>query len=187
MSSDRFVTIPTRLNRPTLYPLVEQALQVAQVVVVHTEPGHNPIPGTIVVEDYRSSIQQWWNAGLDRCAGPTIVLNDDVQASAAALQQLFDVLDNADLVYLAGHRIGHSTPLTGWCYGLRPDKIRPDEAFEWWYGDDDLILRAAKMGLRIEAVNVPEIQHVRGEAAFEKPEHREMAQRDLARFNARYR
>lgn len=186
MSSDRFVVIPTRLDRPTLLPLVESARQVATVVIVHTEPGHDPIPGTVTVPDYSLSIQRWWNSGLDACSGPTLVLNDDIVADPGELDLLFETLETADVVYLSGHRAGHRTPLTGWCFGIWPDRIRPSDDFGWWAGDDDLYLRAVEAGMTVTAVDVPGIRHERIEAPFGNPIHAEMAQADMRLLQERW-
>lgn len=180
-----YLTVPTRFNRPTLEPLIAAAVPIATVVVVHTEPGHTDIPGAINAHDYRASIQQWWNTGLDLCDGPTLVVNDDIVASTDDLAQVYTSLERCDLVYLAGHRIGHVTPLTGWCFGLRPDRIRPDEAFQWWYGDDDLYRRAVRDGLRIEAIE-SNIRHERVPVAFENPVHAAMVAADADLFQARW-
>lgn len=182
----RYVVIPTRFNRATLLPLVEACKQVATVVIVHTEPHHAPIEGAIPVHSESVSIQQWWNVGLDRCDGPTLILNDDIAASPEDLEQLFDALDEADVVYLSGHRVGHRTPLTGWCYGLHPDRLRPDNAFGWWAGDDDLYLRAVRDGLKITALEIPTIQHHRVEAAFENPIHAAMVEADMNLLHERW-
>lgn len=182
----RFVTIPTRFNRPTLLPLVREAQQIAHVVMVHTEPHHAPIKGTTGIESTSNSIQRWWNEGLDQCDGPTLVLNDDIIATAAQLNKLFVALESADLVYLSGHRVGHATPFTGWCFGLHPDRIRPDEVFSWWYGEDDMYQRALRAGLTVTAVDIPGIRHARAEAAFENPRHAEMAVRDGVIYQQRW-
>lgn len=184
--SDRYVVIPTRFDRSTLAPLIDACVQVSHTVIVHTEPGHSTVDGTIPVHDYSSSIQHWWNSGLDRCYGPALVLNDDIHATPQDLLQLFEALDSADLVYLAGHRVGHVTPLTGWCYGLRPDVIRPSNDFQWWYGDDDLYRRAMRDGLRVAAVTVPGIVHRRAEVAFANPAHAVMAEEDGRLFAERW-
>lgn len=181
-----FVTIPTRFDRPTVVPLVESASQVATVILVHTEPGHPDLPNAVNVHDYSRSIQHWWNTGLDLCDGPTLVLNDDIVAAPSDLQLMFDALADNDIVYLAGHRIGHATPLTGWCYGIRPDVIRPDNAFGWWYGEDDLYRRAVRDGLTVAALNIPTIEHHRMEAAFAHPEHAQMASEDAVLFAQRW-
>lgn len=181
------VVIPTRFNRATLLPLVEASLQVAHVVIVHTEPGHAPVPGTTAVHSTSRSIQEWWNAGLDVCDGPALVLNDDVVATAQDLLILFEALHRSDVVYLSGHRVGHATPFTGWCFGLWPDRIRPDGEFKWLYGDDDLFLRALERRLTITAVELPTIRHERGATSFENPIHAAMVPDDLALFKDRWK
>lgn len=187
MSSDRYITIPTRFGRPTVVPLIQACKKVATTVVVHTEPDLPVFDGTVTVDDSTSnSIQHWWNAGLDHCSGPTLVLNDDVVATPAALNLLFEALDQSDVVYLAGHRIGHRTPLTGWCYGIHPDRIRPDNAFGWWAGDDDLYLRALDAGMTVTAIDVPEIRHERSPVAFENPVHAAMVEADMKLLQERW-
>lgn len=182
----RYVTIPT-YGRETTAPLIEVCQRVAEVVIVHTAPDPILYEGTVAVDGSGSrSIQRWWNIGLDRCDGPTLVLNDDITVTTASLEHLFDELDNADIVYLAGHRVGHRTPLTGWCYGIHPDRIRPDEAFGWWAGDDDLYLRAVAQGMKITAVDEPDIRHVRSNISFESPTHAEMAIHDMGLLHERW-
>lgn len=178
------IVIPTRLDRPTVWPLIEEARQVGPVVIVHTTDTPD-VPDTITVRSTARNIHTWWNAGLDHCGDKALVLNDDIIATSSMLQLMVDALETADVVYLAGHRVGHVTPLTGWCYGIRPDKIRPDEQFGWWYGDDDLYLRAQRDGLRITPVNSA-IVHARGPVAFENPEHPAMVERDAALYHSRW-
>lgn len=185
--SDRFIVIPTRYGRQTVEPLIEACLQVATTVIVLTEPGLPVIAGTIAVDDSASdSIQHWWNAGLDHCTGPTLILNDDTAATPEDLNHLFDELNNADVVYLAGHRAGHFTPLTGWCYGIWPDRIRPSNDYGWWGGDDDLYLRATRDGLTVAAVDIPAIQHQRSAAPFENPIHAAMVDADMKLLHERW-
>lgn len=181
-----FVVIPTHFTAPQLVPLVREAQQVATVVLVHTEPHHAPVQGTVTVQSDSRSIQAWWNRGLDVCDGPTLVLNHDVVATADDLLPLFGALETSDLVYLAGHRVGHRTPLTGWCFGLHPDRIRPDEDFGWWGGDDDLYLRSLRDGLTMTAVDVPSIRHERIEAPFENAVHAVMAEQDMRLLGERW-
>lgn len=182
----RWAVIPTRFDRATLSPLIAAIREMATPIVVHTEPGHAPIKGTVTVRSESLSIQKWWNDGLDLCDGPTLVLNDDIEAGPFDLLTLFEALDQNDVVYLAGHRVGHPTPLTGWCFGVQPDVIRPDNDFQWWYGDDDLYRRAVRDGLRIEAVDVPGIVHHRVAEAFANPVHAAMVDSDAKLFSERW-
>ena len=139
--SDSLV-IPTRFGRDTLPALVDTAAHVGTVILVHTEPGHDDHPDAVNLHDYRRNIHHWWNTGLDACDGPALVLNDDVTATPDALQNMLDELRYADLVYAPGRSRKAMTPITGWCYGVRSERLRPDPAFVWWYGDDDLYQRA---------------------------------------------
>lgn len=180
----RFVVIPTRFDRDTLAPLIEVCQQVATVVLVHTEPGHPEIPDTVTVRSYARNIHTWWNAGLDSCDGPTLVLNDDITATAGALEALFDALDTADLVYVTG-RSG-TTPLSGWCFGLHPAGIRPDETFGWWYGEDDLYQRARTHGLRITPLDLPGIVHRRPGPMFADPDLQALAEQDRITYLRRW-
>lgn len=134
------VTIPTRFARDTLPALVAAARQVGPVVLVHTEAGHPDVPGVTNVHDHRRNIHAWWNTGLDACTGPTLVLNDDLVTTPAALATLLAALDDADLVHVPGRSAKAPTPISGWCFGV--NGLRADEAFVWWYGDDDLYRRA---------------------------------------------
>jgi hypothetical protein len=137
------VVIPTRFERDSLWSLIEAASDVATVVLVHTEPGHADAPGVVNLRDYRRNIGHWWNTGLDVADGPALVLNDDVRTSSAALRALLTALDDADLVYVPGRPAKAPTPVSGWCWGVRPDLLRPDPAYTWWYSDDDLYRRAS--------------------------------------------
>lgn len=179
------IVIPTRFNRATVAPLIAECIKVARVVLVHTEPDHPDVPDTVTVRSDSRNIHTWWNLGLDTCTGPALALNDDVEATAAALAALGAELDTADLVYL-DQRPGPN-PLTGWCFGLHPDRIRPDEAFQWWYGDDDLYRRAVRDGLTIRSVRSKDIRHVRPTAQhFEDPAMRAVVDRDRYTFRDRW-
>lgn len=150
------IVIPTRLDRPTVWPLIEEARQVGPVVIVHTTDTPD-VPDTITVRSTARNIHTWWNAGLDLCGDKALVLNDDIIATASMLQMLVDALDDHDLVSCAVW--GGTSSASGFCFGIRPEVIRPDESYTWFYGDDDLWLRAHQQGLRVGAVPVP-VVHV---------------------------
>jgi hypothetical protein len=181
------VVIPTRFDRPTIWPLLD-AIRAADAtpVIVHTETGHGDVVDAVNLLDERRNIQQWWNTGLDACGDRALVLNDDVEARPEAIRAMFDTLDTADLVFLAGRHPHAPTPLTGWCFGLRPDVIRPDPQFVWFYGDDDLYRRAIRDELRVEMVGFVGIQHVRTGGWFADPAMEPIAEEDRQRFVARW-
>ncbi len=178
------IVIPTRFDRDTLAPLINECLQVGRVILIHTEPGHAPVKGTVTLRSEARNIHTWWNLGLDACDGPALVLNDDIVTDAPDILALFLALDDTDLVYAAGR--GGPMPLTGWCFGLHPDKIRPDPAFTWWYPDDDLWKRAVAEGLSARAVALKNTHHERPGPRFGDPAMKDAAERDAALFRSRW-
>lgn len=142
------VVVPTRFSDPKIWDLLDSIRQAGlSPVIVHTEHGHPDVPDAVNVLDTRRNIHCWWNTGLDLCGDRALVLNDDLTAPPSGLRTMFDALNTADLVHLTGS-YGWSA-LTGFCFGLRPDVIRPDEDFTWWFGDTDLHYRAMSAGLAI--------------------------------------
>lgn len=175
------IVIPTRFDRHTLPDLIATASTVGPVVLVHTEPGHDEHPDATNVHDYRRNIHHWWNTGLDACDGPALVLNDDVTATAEALRTLLAELRFADLVYVPGRHRKARTPISGWCFGIRPERLRPDPAFVWWYGDDDLYRRAASR--RLVAARIT--HHLRPDMG-PAPEFAEAVKADRALYEERW-
>jgi len=177
------IIIPTRFDRPTLTPLVKACQATGHVILIHTEPGHPPIAGTTTIRSDARNIHTWWNLGLDQCDGPALILNDDLNVTHTALKKLATALDHTDLVYLQGR--GGPSPMTGWCFGLHPDKIRPDEAFQWWYGDDDLHRRAITEGLTVKAIPASGIVHNKV-ARFADPQLEQATIRDEHLYRQRW-
>lgn len=178
----RYVVIPTRFERESIWPLIEQAAGVAEVILVHTEPDHNEVIGVTNVHDYRRNIQHWWNSGLS-CAhdGPALVMNDDLEVTAEVLEQLFEALERVDLVYVPGRGRKAATPISGWCWGVHPNQLRPDPDFVWWYGDDDLFNRAEFPLL----VNV-DVKHIAREDMGAPEEFREQVKLDRELYQKRW-
>lgn len=148
------VTIPTRFDRPTLARLLEVAREVGPVALVHTEPGHDDAPGVLNLHDYRRNIHHWWNTGLDALDGPTLILNDDIVTTPETLRTMLNTLRRADLVYVPGRRKSAASPVSGWCFGV--NGLRPDPAFVWYHGEDDLWWRAKRP--RLAHLHVAHIQ-----------------------------
>ena len=180
------VVIPTRFDRPSLWPLIDTARQVATVVIVHTEPGHADVPDAINVHDYRRNISAWWNTGLDACDGRALVLNDDVEATPEALGALLTALQTADLVYVPGRNKKARTRISGWCWGIDSRAaLRPSTVYHWWYGEDDLYSRAHEAGWRIECVDV-DVRHIDRGGFGVAPEFAEAVKADRAMYEDRW-
>lgn len=179
------VVIPTRFRSPQLANLIAVAKQVANVVIVHTEPHHAPVAGCVNVLDERRNIHHWWNTGLDRCVGPTLLLNDDIATTTEALTELLTALDDADLVTLPKDH--GTTPLSGWCFGIHPDgNLRPDPAYGWWFGEDDIWRRATQGDYRIAVVNA-DVRHENENTSAVSPEFRQQIRADRRLYASRWK
>ena len=144
------------------------------------------------------NIHKWWNDGIDlavdRGADCVVVVNDDVAAAPGALLELAahieaGVSDAPMLVWPDDpeHGKGRVTSLTGWCWAIDPHRIRPDEAFSWWYGDNDLELRARAMrpDSGVRAVEGLDVKHLRTDWSYDRPVQHLIAE-DTRLFRSRY-
>lgn len=179
------IIIPTRLERPSIYPLIEAANKVDFVILVYTQPDLPRIKDVLIVDDYTRNIQHWWNSGLMFADEKALILNDDIKATSEDLIDMLDQLEDSDLVYTGGRPHDHASPMSGWAFGLRPDVLRPDNAFQWWYGEDDIYLRAQKHGLRITEVPT-NIQHFPSEKMFPDDELEAAVIEDKMLFERRW-
>ena len=107
------------------------------------------------------NIYSWWNRGIEFVLSQdgryVAILNDDIEFSQDQLGKMLNELrlSNAILCHSRnsnGGRWGHAFILD-LKYG-----VKPDDKFTWWYGDDDLKIRAKKRGKVIESS--VEIKHL---------------------------
>src|SRR3990170_5121606 len=148
--------------------------QVERIIVVANGPLSNlmsqTIEGVTYIQDPEPdlNISRWWNIGIDfaeSMAYPaeqwnTLVVNDDVIACHNLVETLSREmrLNTSVLAYPNqhdNHRFLHRNAgpvdlhhrITGYCYMLRGEaKLRIDDRFVWWAGDDDLDWNARRMG-----------------------------------------
>lgn len=201
-----WLVVPTLGNRDaSLMPLLRDAGMPAVVVWTAPRREHGAALEADQIVDVASdplNIHTWWNAGIDRAvdagADVVVVANDDVAAVPGALLELAAHIEADEpaspmLVWPhdAEHAKGRVTPMTGWCWAIDPVRIRPDESFAWWYGDNDLELRARAMSAvsgghgEPLAAYVPGIRHLRTDYSYDRDVSREIA-RDRRLFAARY-
>lgn len=205
-----WLVVPTLGTRDaTLLPLLEGAGMPA--VVVCTGPASPSYyrraryhEGFGVVESFSAAggiamnIQRWWNDGIDLAvshgADAVVVVNDDVAAAPGALLELAAHIEAGEpqapmLVWPDDpeHARGRVTSMSGWCWAIDPHRIRPDESFQWWYGDNDLELRARAMrpDSGVRAVEGLDIKHLRTDWTYERPVQHLIAQ-DTRLFRSRY-
>ena len=201
-----FITVPTLGSHPEMLEALAQSSGVPRerIVVVATGPNVKAPEGTVVVEDFGSlNIQRWWNRGIEesirRGATAVAVLNDDVRVGPNALGELHEALVQSGATVASPTRPGEPSKLNRgrlipyspkiWgCLWVVDAKsgLRPDERYEWWYGDHDLDIRARRDFKGIVTVEV-EYEHVHsGEATGSSNEFADIIKRDEWTYQSDY-
>lgn len=181
-----WLVVPSRGDHPEFLAALV-ALGYPTVIVV-TGDGVVVPTGAHALYDTRKplNIHRWWNAGLDYAAEQgarvAVVVNDDVTLHPDAPQQMADRLI-ADEAWLCAAR---PTGRTGWCWALDlAGDLRPDERFRWWYGDDDLWLRADLAG-KLTGADAEHTHHHPNEATAKSDELAALVREDEAEFRRKW-
>ena len=202
-----FLTIPTAGNRTELLDrlITDSGLPASQIIIVATRPNLQFAHGVEVVEDLGPpNIQRWWALGIaaaeDRGATAVAVLNDDVRISKESLPTLHKAMTATGAAIACPSRPGirdglHRRPLVPyepriwgsiWLLDLSTD-LRPDPRYQWWYGDNDLDIRARKHhgGVVLASVNYEHVHPT--EATFSSPDLIALVDQDAVRYENQYR
>lgn len=176
-----FMTVPTAGSRPELLEdLVRDSnLPSERIIVVVTRPGAVVPQGVTTVEDFGPlNIQRWWKSGIEeairRGATAVAVLNDDLRIAPGSLQELAEALHASGAAIATpsrppradglhrGRIVPYSPRIWGclWVLDTGID-LRPDPRYVWWYGDNDLDIRARRDYGGIVSVPV-EYEHLHG-------------------------
>lgn len=159
-----FMTVPTAGSRPALLSALirDCGLPLNRIVIVATKPDVDLPDGLVVVEDFGPpNIQRWWAEGIAeaqrRGATSVAVLNDDIRVTPESLPTLAQALIDTGAAIASPSREPfrdglHKRPLVpyeprlwGSLWVLRVDSgLRPDQRYVWWYGDNDLDIRARR-------------------------------------------
>lgn len=201
-----FMTVPTAGNRSHLLEaLVEDsALPRERIIIIATKPGVRGPEGTVTIEDFDPpNIQRWWNRGIEesqrRGATAVAVVNDDISLAPETLQSLHERLESTRAAIASPSRpefptglhkrplVPYAPRLWGSLWLLRLDSgLRPDPNYVWWYGDNDLDIRARRNHGGVVLVDV-EYQHLHpGEGTSASVELQAQAAIDAQRFEAQY-
>ena len=201
-----FMTVPTAGNRMHLLSaLIDQCgLLREHIVIVATRPGVDFPEGTISIEDFGSpNIQRWWKSGIEearsRGATSVAVVNDDISITPETLPALEQALLSTGAAIASPsrpeYRTGlHKRPLIpyeprlwGSLWVLRLDSgLRPDPGYVWWYGDNDLDIRARRDHGGVVLVDV-QYQHLHpGEGTAASEELRAQTDIDARTFETQY-
>lgn len=174
MNIPTIAVIPSN-GRPFLEQCVSSLRgQADKIIIVANGPlsslRNQTIEDVIYVRDNQPdmNISRWWNIGIDfaeSLAHPaeqwnTLVVNDDVIACHNLVETLSGEMrlntsvlsfpnqyDNHRTLHRSAGPVDLHHRITGYCYMIRGEaKLRLDERFVWWYGDDDLDWNARRLG-----------------------------------------
>ena len=161
-SLDIWLTIPSGDRRQYLPEIIKESqIPLNKIVIVHTVESE-PIEGVNNIWDLEPvNIHRWWNRGIDVArtfgADYIAVLNDDVKLRNNPINKIAQSMK--ELNAIIGYPLPYTGHISGYCWVLDiKSNIRADENFRWWFGDDDIRIRAALQG---EIAYVPvEVEHI---------------------------
>ncbi len=201
-----FMTVPTAGSRKYLLDALidDCGLPRERIVVVATRPGVELPDGVVVIEDHSPpNIQRWWTEGIGeaerRGATSVAVVNDDIRVTPQTLRALEQALAQTGAAIASPSRPPfkngvHKRPLVpyeprlwGSLWVLRlASGLRPDQRYVWWYGDNDLDIRARRDhgGVVLREV---EYEHLHpSEGTSSNPALVAQTDRDAQTFEAQY-
>jgi hypothetical protein len=200
-----FLTIPTANSRPQLLSqlLADCGLPAEQIILIATRPNLD-LPPAVVVEDLGApNIQRWWHLGIEEAAarGATAVAvaNDDLRLGPTTLTELHRALVDSGAAVATpsrpprkdrlhkGSLVPYSPRIWGslWMVNVASG-LRPDPRYIWWYGDNDLDIRARRDYGGIVSVPV-DWEHLHGgEGAGGNSQLMEQTQFDALTFQQDY-
>jgi hypothetical protein len=157
-----WLTIPTGTRRQYLADIIKESqISPEKIVIVHTVESE-PIEGVNNIWDLDPvNIHRWWNRGIDVArtfgADYIAVLNDDVVLKNNPINKIAYGMNK--LKATLGYPLPYKGHIPGYCWVLDiKSNVRADENFRWWYGDDDIRLKAKELG---EVVYIPaEVEHL---------------------------
>ena len=154
-----FLTVPTRGDHPELLEDLIQASSVPRENMVIVRTADVPVPANVAILDAEGplNIHRWWNMGIEYAqangGSEVAVLNDDLIINSATIPDLVKALHATGAAIatpgprdrLYRNRLPLRPLLIGslWVLDLQSG-LRPSEDFQWWYGDDDLDIRARR-------------------------------------------
>jgi len=154
-----WVTIPSGTRRKYLQQIIDTCgVPLSHIVLVNTAD-NEPTKYVHNLWSNELNIQKWWNMGIDFAAkhgaDHVAVLNDDVQLIDDPLNKIVAEMGDAAIGQPSAGSI------CGYCFVLNVSSgLRPDESYQWWYGDNDLYDRAPLHG-GVKIVDV-KVNHLHG-------------------------
>jgi len=150
-----WLTIPSGTRRKYLNDIIKDSNIPGERIVLVNTVDCEPTPGVRNVWDLDPpNIHRWWNTGIDIArenGGEYIaVLNDDLVLRNDPINKIVKgmIEKNAVLGYPHPHSGNGITRTAGYCWVLNLSyKIKADETYRWYFGDDDISLQAMSNGI----------------------------------------
>ena len=162
--TDLWLTIPTGNRSQYLEDIINNSgIPRKRIVIVHTVESE-PIDDVHNLWDLDEvNIHRWWNKGInyakERGAKYIAVLNDDLALEDNPLNTIANAMEETKAAI--GFPYPHTGHICGYCYILNIDTgLVPDESYRWWFGDNDLYLRAKKLGGAVGVLS--KVRHLHG-------------------------
>jgi len=195
------VTLPTRGSHPQLLNnLVKDCgISPEDIIIVRTAPTELP-PDVQVIDDHGEiNIHRWWNKGImeaaTRGADYVAVLNDDLEVGSEAVKQLAHfaqatgavIATPGESLKVHRNRFPLNRIVVGSIWLLKVDSdLRPDESFNWWFGDDDLDIRARRSRHGIVTVPVDYTHMHASQATDTSPVLQSLIDKDHSTFKKKH-
>jgi GT2 family glycosyltransferase len=186
--TDLWLTIPTGGRNQYLEDIIKESrIPRDRVVIVNTD-GNKLLKGVNNLWDFdRFNIHRWWNKGInfakERGAKYVAVLNDDLMLEDNPLNAIANAMDETKAAI--GFPYPHTGHICGYCFVLDVTTgLAPDESYRWWFGDNDLYLRASKLGGAIGVM--AKVRHLHGnELTSTNPKLLALTEKDKELFYSR--
>lgn len=176
--NDIWVVIPIGTREKYLPNVISKLHKYhGRIVIVNNQPGYTKFDNVHHIEDFAGiNINRWWNNGIkyaeERGAKYVYIVNDDVDFPDHFVELMYEKMIKQNLDVLDTEGTGNNG---GSSWMLRLDSgLRPDEDFNWWYGDT-LVYEEAEKNNKASKISNPEFKH------FEPDGHTSVSQhfRDL--------
>jgi hypothetical protein len=162
--TDLWLTIPTGSRGQYLEDIINNSgIPRERIVIVNTVESE-PIDDVHNLWDLdKINIHRWWNKGInyakERGAKYVAVLNDDLALEDNPLNTIANAMEETKAAI--GFPYPHTGHICGYCYILNVETgLMPDESYRWWFGDNDLYLRAKNLGGSVGVL--AKVRHLHG-------------------------
>jgi GT2 family glycosyltransferase len=162
--TDLWLTIPTGNRSQYLEDIINNSgIPRERIVIVNTAP-NKFIEGVNNLLDFDEvNIHRWWNKGInyakERGAKYVAVLNDDLVLEDNPLNTIANAMEETKAAI--GFPYPYTGHICGYCYILNIETgLMPDESYRWWFGDNDLYLRAKNLGGSVGVL--AKVRHLHG-------------------------